>query len=728
MHKLYQQLKPYLGITVLALLIYWPLSIAWLSLKNDAAVAYLPVRYQMSQAIHQGIIPFWSPYLNYGFPLHADFTSGFWNPLIWLLISLFHYNIYTLHLEWMIYAILAGWGMYAWCTTLQFSPQIAFLLSVAYMSSGFFIGSASWMNWLAPIAWLPFVLNYMLKLFQHPHIRNALWLSIFLWLYISYAHPDFLIGLGYWMGLSCLLGVVLFYQEWKARCCWNLVKQIGYTLLALLALSAGMIISIATAIPYMYRSNPLQLSQLDHPFNIACWISFLFPLSTTQPLHAWDHTDILLRSGYVGMLLFIAAWGSITKMWKDKRIQFWLIHGIFFLLLSSGWLQHAISLPFVRYVRLESFWRIGTIFSMLMCAGYFLQSLVYNASNKKTFIRLIWILFSIYFIFFILLEDSSLKIFTDILSSLRSPQINTLKDLLYSLNMLDKIWIQAAIGTILTGWLLWIIKKRHTDILKWVCVISIIDLAISAQMMLPFLVVGKTKLSYIQHILQDMPQSYSIPPLIPIQQYDTFPTQWRKLIGSKSFYDHQIGSPQNPSEYPNLLTSLREFYKSNYVTCSNKTPFVYFSTSVYPIQYLNQACHTLDSNSIFLFTFHKTQLYYTNPHQGQSSLQVISIIPGRISIHVNNQETGMLLLKQNYYPFWKAYDGKKSVSIYPANISFMAIPLLPGLHHINFVYQPGIIQICFWIMWISFIIIILVLSYISIKPFISSNTSSHNHS
>ena len=63
------------------LLAYWPLTFHVFSLKNDALNYFLPVRFQISESINNGHWPFWSPYFNLGYPLHADMQSGVWNPI-----------------------------------------------------------------------------------------------------------------------------------------------------------------------------------------------------------------------------------------------------------------------------------------------------------------------------------------------------------------------------------------------------------------------------------------------------------------------------------------------------------------------------------------------------------------------------------------------------------------------------------------------------------------------
>ena len=104
---------PYLAVLFICCVVaYWPVSFFVYSLKNDALNYFLPVRYQVSEAISNGHWPFWSPYFNLGYPLHGDMQSGVWNPFVQI-ISLFGpYTLKTLHYETLLYVFLSGLGMF----------------------------------------------------------------------------------------------------------------------------------------------------------------------------------------------------------------------------------------------------------------------------------------------------------------------------------------------------------------------------------------------------------------------------------------------------------------------------------------------------------------------------------------------------------------------------------------------------------------------------------------
>ncbi len=62
--------------------------------------------------------------------------------------------------------------------------------------------------------------------------------------------------------------------------------------------------------------------------------------------------------------------------------------------------------------------------------------------------------------------------------------------------------------------------------------------------------------------------------------------------------------------------------------------------------------------------------------------------PNKIIINVSLKNPGFLLLSENYYPGWKAYDNGKKVNILKADYILRAIYLEKGNHVVKFVYDP----------------------------------------
>ena len=60
----------------------------------------------------------------------------------------------------------------------------------------------------------------------------------------------------------------------------------------------------------------------------------------------------------------------------------------------------------------------------------------------------------------------------------------------------------------------------------------------------------------------------------------------------------------------------------------------------------------------------------------------------RIQLLVKSTEDNLLVLSDTYYPGWKAFVDGTPQKIYQADYAFRAVPLNPGTHRLEFVYDP----------------------------------------
>ena len=62
--------------------------------------------------------------------------------------------------------------------------------------------------------------------------------------------------------------------------------------------------------------------------------------------------------------------------------------------------------------------------------------------------------------------------------------------------------------------------------------------------------------------------------------------------------------------------------------------------------------------------------------------------PNKIELQTNLQTPGNLILSENWYPGWKAYDNNKEIKISKTNYIFRSIYLEKGQHNVKFIYDP----------------------------------------
>ncbi len=85
--------------------------------------------------------------------------------------------------------------------------------------------------------------------------------------------------------------------------------------------------------------------------------------------------------------------------------------------------------------------------------------------------------------------------------------------------------------------------------------------------------------------------------------------------------------------------------------------------------------------------------------------------PNEIHIKVKLTNPGFLVLSENWYPGWKAYDNGVEKEIYKTDYILRSIYLESGLHEINFVYKPLSFRVGAWISIITIFCICGVVIY-----------------
>jgi hypothetical protein len=156
---------------------YWaPLTSANTSILWDAADYYQPVQNYLSQELHAGRIPFWTPYPFAGFPFLADPQVGAWYPLNWPFF-LAGVGPHALEAEHFLHALMACFGAYFLAFRLvRESPRqrpAAVLAGLCYGLSGFFVGHSSHTTMIQSAAWLPWLLLVFDRSLESAPLRNA---------------------------------------------------------------------------------------------------------------------------------------------------------------------------------------------------------------------------------------------------------------------------------------------------------------------------------------------------------------------------------------------------------------------------------------------------------------------------------------------------------------------------------------------------------------------------
>src|ERR1051326_5697415 len=188
-------------------LAFAPVSFMLFGLKNDILTIEYPVKYFISECIHHGEAPVWFNTWALGFPLQSNLTWGIFSTPQLIFSSIFSYNIYVLHFEFIFYVLLSGWSMF-YLLKRHFlkDTQIALVLACSYMLSGFVVGSSQWLLYITAASFTPLLLHALLQLLNFPSPRHAFLFAIIYYLMFTSVYQAFNIISSY-----CISGFMAYY-------------------------------------------------------------------------------------------------------------------------------------------------------------------------------------------------------------------------------------------------------------------------------------------------------------------------------------------------------------------------------------------------------------------------------------------------------------------------------------------------------------------------------------
>ncbi len=168
---------PVLAPTILffaTLVCYWtPMTSSQTSILWDAADYYHVVQNYLSQELHAGRIPFWTPFPWSGYTFIADPQVGAWYPLNWPFF-LVGVTPRVLVVEHWLHVLLACLGAYFLELRLLRNRPAAVLAGLTYGLCGYFVGHSSHTTMLQCAAWAPWLLLFLLRATESQPLRNTL--------------------------------------------------------------------------------------------------------------------------------------------------------------------------------------------------------------------------------------------------------------------------------------------------------------------------------------------------------------------------------------------------------------------------------------------------------------------------------------------------------------------------------------------------------------------------
>lgn len=631
----FQRYQYPLYIILFVVICLWPLSFFQFIPKWDSLDQYLPLRYFLSDYIHNNHFPFWNPFQHMGEMPYSDLQSGCWYPIVWILMLFGKYTITSLSIEVVLTFIIAGIGFYRLGKELlENNEKISFLLAICYSMSGFMVGSAQLLTFLIGIAWLPWLVYSFIKLFKTLSFKYSLLSAVFMAFNITGAAPQFSIIASY------ILFFVILYQLIISKNKKQTIIVISIFLFSLLVLISPFIFSFFDFYSYSLRDGkiPYNSFYLSNSFTIKEWLSFIFPYSTIAETKFFNPTtDLTLRNGYFGIISLIF-FVSVLFSSSFKENKWLIILGFFFLILAMGgdtFIYMLIYyLPGFGTFRHASFYKIYFILIALIISGFQLKKIgtkTYNF-NKKIPIILFFSFLAIAGVSFYFSDSLAVKtIFFTILKFKEGPygSIST------------HIFIESLIFVFLGALFILINKKANT--VNTLIIITILDILIHTNIISPRTVIN--------HIGYTKTKSY----------FNSIPSEIQQLGYLKlKNLDERQGLKSTEGFWRNLST----FNKTVSYVGHNPTQFKNYHNAE-----MSGKLNLAIENELFYFPkkfYHKNDSILSGYIWGVNDsisveiekTKIDSIVIGYNNFHCtinnNSEKPEWLILNQNYHHLWQA--------------------------------------------------------------------------
>ena len=670
--------SPDRNLALIGIFGYWPISFLVHPLKWDMIDTVLPWRYYMGEALRAGYFPFWNPFQQSGYPIHADVRSV-WNPEALLSSCLFGPDLRALHFILIGYFILAGWGMRRLLLRLGRPPLIAFFVSAAYMFSGYMLGQAQDMPRIAAAALLPWSVWAWWGMRNAPgDFRKALVFSLVMYLQLTAGYQAIAIILQY---LFLLLFIEHIIRLWRQNSRSEIRSFVFSHLIAytgLVSLSMPLLYSVWQSADHVGRfAEGVSTSQaLNYPFSPQSFLSFISPWATTVDSD-WFQTDVSMRNGFVGILGLILAISGLRN-WRalDGSLRLLIIFGTLCILPALGHFT-PVRMWLYDHIPLFNLFKTPAYFILFFLFGLFILA----AHARFQLNKLILVIGGMMIISLLLLP----------LIDWGPGKWNAEE---VHIAMGARSWWQLLFATLIL-----IIAFRITKP-QWLLTLWVVEVVLAAQLQIPNTAVNDTSFKQKQDYLHHLPRGFSLQPQGTLSDQTENRLAFQDIYrnngvfqkrlspgGFNSFYFDALNSLEADSAvYKSIMMQEVAYFPSRIVADGSSASLdgaAWSSGSLAPISYADS---------------------------GQHALRLMEITPNSFRFHTRSAQARPMAFTQSYYPGWTAsIDGVEAPLIH-LNCLFMGVQVPAGEHLVTFHYSNHMLEILMMIaasLFLLFIVLVL---------------------
>lgn len=690
----------FLGFFIISIIALWQIVFYIHPVKYDMIDCYFPWRYFVGECLQNGKFPYWNPYQDLGYPIHADPSSGVWYPIVWVLGFFKGYDIYTIGFEYWLHVFFAAIGFYKLCITLKLNNETAFIAGVCYMLCGIFIGNAQHLTYVISACWIPYILNYYIIFAIKKKIIDAIKTSFFVFLLITGGYPAFTIILFYLLLiLFFYFAIIAFKKEENKKAGYFFLFGNGIILVLVLLLCSGILLSIYDVSPYLSRTNGFKIEKaLFSPFSPQSSISFILPYASINNMAFYD-TDLSMSNAYFGLITFLF---FVLSLFIKKPVIYKIIFAfsVFALLASFGSYLPLRKFLF-DYIPLMNLFRFPSTFRLFVIIGFLLYSaFAINAINETNFVFIkkklkLIILFAILILLLTILL-CRFNGYISIIDFITNDIFIFSKSSHLSQHIVFNSLIQIIILFSFFVLVIRVKKPKHLFISLFVLVGF--DMVLSTQLNAPYTVFykefsAKESNNHIKKFPSGFPQlpDKAISETNPNEVY--FGPYWKNVnifqkqisaegFNSFAFTGHEFFRDETPQLYDSVI----------------KNKIVFLSDNIYDQKSLSKFKNdsAFTSKSVFLEPMDFASLNNISiSYNIKDRVALKHFAPDSFAIETSTKNIQVLTLLQNNYKGWKAFVNGKETKILTSNNSLMSILLPAGNNNVLFAYSNIKIKFAF---------------------------------
>lgn len=746
---------PYIIFFILSIL-YWKIDVLdsgtdqsnWWVQGDLYAYFYQMSHYAFSR-LANGEIPLWNPYQSGGIPFLATYMVGVFYPLNFL--YLFCPTHLAMGYTTILHIFLGGVFMYLYGRSIKLSTRAAIIAAVSFMFSGWVLETM----WRTPeintCVWIPLVFFCLEMLLQKRKYTWIIALSVTLAMQILAGLMQMVVHTLYIAGFYSLFRLILIYKEERSIksviyvSCYIIIGILTVFFLTAFQLFPTMELSSLS----MRSAGSLSLQQADpcgSYFSPGVILKAIF--NATQHAHhpRWE---------YMGIIPILLSCLSLFHSQQKRISYFFFGSGVLFLFLSFGTntplykLYH--SLPTGDWFRNPTRFLYLFTFSSSVLSGLGWDKLSVTLENKPlkgaitisimslVMLFCIWLLKNelipacIYLILFagivwltlFFCHSIYLKLLTGAIIIIiifdlfyvnkfiyRHPQIasgffhkyedvtNTIKEL--QGNYRSYVWFEpfatdfSLTSKIGTSDRIYVINDHEPFSLcryaEYVECMTLGRMDNPRENQYPFVGIYPIGMETKHLKLFDL---LSVKYIVANQGVGNLPA------GYKPIYQGSAGIFENPHPIPRayLVNKIKVIEGKAVLEELSKEEFNPFEYVV-----LEESIPGYSSNN----GWNSSWDMETN------TVSLMKDLPEKVVVHVNNQNDGVLVLADTYYPGWKAFVDGREEKIYRANYLFRGVPLKAGNHIVKFIYKPESFKrgLCITISTLVFLVSVAIITII----------------